>query len=95
MIIGGVSLILQIKLNFKIVMDMSKAPELFEMIPQFILMMFVEDTFFFFTHWSLHQPVLYKIHKIHHEYNTTVSIAGLHFHPIEFFITQSVSALLN
>ena len=76
-------------------MDMNKTPELFEMIPQFILMMFVEDTFFFFTHWSLHQPVLYKIHKIHHEYKTTVSIAGLHFHPIEFFITQSVSALLN
>ncbi len=35
----------------------------------------------------------YSFHKIHHEYTTSISPAGLHFHPIEFLFTQSFSNL--
>jgi sterol desaturase/sphingolipid hydroxylase (fatty acid hydroxylase superfamily) len=43
-------------------------------------MLIFEDIIFFSSHWLLHQPFLYKFHKVHHEYTTTVSIAGLHSH---------------
>lgn len=55
-------------------------------------MLLVEDFTFFWSHWAFHHPLLYKFHKIHHEYNITVSTAGLHFHFLEFFISQIVAA---
>lgn len=67
---------------FNTVMDMDKTPTILWVLPQIYIMMLVEDFFFFTSHLLLHQPLLYKFHKFHHEYKTTVSIAGLHFHPV-------------
>ena len=83
------------QVSFKLTISPSKTPPLSTVIPQILLMMFLEDLFFLSFHWLLHQPQLYKYHKVHHEFSTTVSIAGLHFHPIEFFLIQSVSSLMN
>lgn len=58
-------------------------------------MMIIEDFIFFSFHILLHQPYFYKFHKIHHEYTTSVAVAGLHFHVVEFFFIQSVSFLIN
>lgn len=58
-------------------------------------MMVIEDFIFFTLHRLLHTPALYKYHKVHHEFNNTVSIAGLHFHVVEFFLIQSLSFLIN
>jgi sterol desaturase/sphingolipid hydroxylase (fatty acid hydroxylase superfamily) len=47
--------------------------------------MVVEDFTFYWSHRLLHTPFLYKnFHKIHHEYNTSVSIASVYAHPIEY-----------
>jgi sterol desaturase/sphingolipid hydroxylase (fatty acid hydroxylase superfamily) len=62
-------------------MDMDKTPGATEMFKYILMFHVLEDFFFFTTHALLHTEFLYKhVHKIHHEYNTTVSLAGLHFH---------------
>ena len=58
-------------------------------------MTLIEDFTFFTFHYLMHQPILYPFHKVHHEYSTTVSIAGLHFHVIEFLLIQSLSTMIN
>lgn len=57
-----------------------------------LMMHFFEDLFFFSAHWALHQPLLYKYHKVHHEYTTTVSVTGLYSHIVEFLIANSIPA---
>lgn len=58
--------------------------------------MFMEDLSFYFAHRSLHVPFLYKkIHKIHHEFNNTVSIASSHAHPIEYLFGNSIPMSLG
>ena len=47
--------------------------------------MFCEDVAFYFSHRFLHLPLVYPyIHKIHHTYTTTVSLAAEYCHPLEF-----------
>lgn len=49
-------------------------------------MMLVEDFAFYWSHRMLHTPYLYKkVHKVHHEFNNTVSIAATYAHPVEYF----------
>ncbi len=64
------------------------------MIAQFAIMIFFEDLFFFIFHCLLHQPILYRFHKLHHEYKTTINLAGFHFDLVEVFLTQTVAAFL-
>lgn len=50
-------------------------------------MMLVEDFAFYWSHRMLHTPYLYKkVHKVHHEFNNTVSIAATYAHPVEYFL---------
>jgi sterol desaturase/sphingolipid hydroxylase (fatty acid hydroxylase superfamily) len=76
-------------------MDVKKRLDIQWILLQFFLMMLAEDIFFFTAHYALHQPFFYKIHKIHHEYNISISLAGLHFHFLEFFATQSLSTMIS
>lgn len=47
--------------------------------------MLCEDFTFYWTHRLLHQPLIYPyIHKMHHTYTQTVSIAAEYSHPLEF-----------
>ena len=51
--------------------------------------MIVEDFGFYCSHRTLHHPKLYsQIHKVHHTYNQTVSIAAEYCHPIEFVLAN-------
>lgn len=46
-----------------------------------------EDVVFTLSHRTLHRPWFYKhIHKQHHQYTHSVSIAGEHAHPVEFIM---------
>jgi sterol desaturase/sphingolipid hydroxylase (fatty acid hydroxylase superfamily) len=95
-IFAPVSLWVESKIDFRIAMSPEELPQLPFVFFQLLLMMAIEDFFFFMFHLALHQPLLYKYHKVHHEYTTsTVSLAGLHFHPFEFFLIQGVSSLFN
>jgi sterol desaturase/sphingolipid hydroxylase (fatty acid hydroxylase superfamily) len=65
--------------------DLESFPTIFEIVWQITLSMICEDTMFYFTHRTLHHPKLYPwIHKKHHEFYTTVSIAAEYAHPIEY-----------
>lgn len=46
-----------------------------------------EDFVQYFAHRLLHHPVLYAdIHKRHHEFTTTVSLASEYSHPVEYLL---------
>lgn len=46
-------------------------------------------------HALIHQKKFYWIHKMHHEYNISVSIAGLYVHPIQYIISSTLSTTLG
>ena len=49
--------------------------------------MLCEDFTFYWSHRLLHHPRLYPhIHKLHHSYTQTVSIAAEYCHPVEFIL---------
>jgi len=52
-----------------------------------LILLLLEDFFFYFSHRLLHFDFLYKyVHKQHHEFYNTISIACLYAHPIEFIL---------
>ena len=57
--------------------------------------MVIEDFFFFLAHSALHRPQFYWIHKRHHEYNVTVSIAAEYCHPLEFFLANMLPTAMG
>jgi sterol desaturase/sphingolipid hydroxylase (fatty acid hydroxylase superfamily) len=81
--------------NFQVVMSDKQTPGLALTLLQILQMIVVEDLLFFTFHRCLHSTLLYKYHKVHHEYTYTVSTAALHFHPIEFFLILSLSSFIN
>jgi sterol desaturase/sphingolipid hydroxylase (fatty acid hydroxylase superfamily) len=57
--------------------------EFFYQISFFII---CEDFFFYWSHRIFHTNQLYSLfHKVHHEYQNTISVAAEYAHPIEFF----------
>lgn len=43
----------------------------------------------------MHTPQFYWIHKKHHEYTTTISIAAEYAHPIEFILSNSIPTIIG
>jgi sterol desaturase/sphingolipid hydroxylase (fatty acid hydroxylase superfamily) len=68
-------------------LDRESMPDVFELLSQLVICMLCEDFFFYLSHRLLHNDYFYnKIHKIHHEFNETVTISALYSHPLEFII---------
>jgi len=85
----------EIKSGLKMRMDMESFPSIKEIFGQIIFFMICEDFFFYWGHRLLHHPRVYPhIHKIHHEYNITISLAAEYAHPVEFLIGNIVSVIL-
>lgn len=85
-------LVLDTLVGVKIRFDMESFPEYKEILAQLIFFMICEDFLFYWSHRALHHPKIYPIiHKQHHEYNITVSIAAEYSHPLEFVIANVVS----
>jgi len=56
-----------------------------------ILMIFIHDTYFYWTHRAMHYPKIYRqIHAIHHKSRNPSPWAAFAFHPIEGVITAGV-----
>jgi len=67
-------------------LDRNNLPDLFTILWQVLFFMLAEDTAFYWSHRFLHWDKVYPyIHKIHHEYKNTISIAAEHAHPVEYF----------
>jgi plant 4alpha-monomethylsterol monooxygenase len=79
------------KLKFSADMDVTHPPSFLEALPHFVVFQIMEDILFFASHRLLHTPFFYRFHKIHHEYNTSVTPAGLHSHVVEFLISNTLT----
>jgi len=79
----------EIQAGLKMRLDMESFPDLKEIIGQILFFMLSEDFFFYWGHRLLHHPKLYPyIHKIHHEYNITISLCAEYAHPLEFVVSN-------
>jgi sterol desaturase/sphingolipid hydroxylase (fatty acid hydroxylase superfamily) len=73
-----------------------KAPVFWETLKMLGFFILVEDFTFYWTHRLLHHPWFYgRIHKQHHEYKTTISIAAEYAHPIEYLFGNSLPVALG
>lgn len=52
---------------------------------------FIEELLFYYSHFLLHHPRIYRhIHKIHHRYTSPVAIAALYAHPLEIILCNVI-----
>jgi len=51
----------------------------------------VYETIFFWTHWLMHIPSLYYLHKKHHDTYAAIGISGQYQGAIDFLLTTSVA----
>jgi len=73
--------------------DPTKLPSNSEVFTHILFFMLCEDFVFYWSHRFLHWEKIYPyIHKVHHRFNNSVSIASEYSHPIEFFITIVASS---
>ena len=81
-------------IQFNKVIDMSQSPTFLEMLPQLLIMLFMEDFFFFSFHYLLHTKTFYRFHKHHHEHTTTTTFAGLDSHTFEYILVNIIPAAI-
>jgi sterol desaturase/sphingolipid hydroxylase (fatty acid hydroxylase superfamily) len=71
-------------------------PKIIEIICQLFFCMIVEDFCFYWGHRLLHHPKLYPhVHKIHHKYTHTISIANEFTHPFEFILSNVIPTVMG
>lgn len=76
--------------------DFESFPSSFEIIWQTTFFMIVEDMAFYFSHRFLHWDKIYPyIHKVHHQYIYSVSIASEYSHPIDFIFSSLLPTSLG
>jgi len=65
-------------------------------LPRFAICVVVIETVFYWTHWLLHFPYLYKrIHKMHHTFTAPIAVAAPYAHPIEFLFGNLAGVILG
>lgn len=77
-------------LDFRIKMDLESIPSVGTMMWQITLFMMASELLFYWMHRVVHHPKLYWIHKQHHEYNVTITLAAQYAHPIEHIFANSI-----
>lgn len=63
------------------------------MVSQFILFLLINEVLSYTTHRLLHNPLLYKIHKLHHSHTTSISITATFAHPFEYIFSNLIPAV--
>jgi sterol desaturase/sphingolipid hydroxylase (fatty acid hydroxylase superfamily) len=77
-------------------MDKESFPGVVEIATQIIVFMIVEDFGFYWSHRLIHSKYIYPyIHKKHHEYNISVSIACEYSHPLEWVFTGLIPSSMG
>ncbi|OMJ78023.1 hypothetical protein SteCoe_22265 [Stentor coeruleus] len=70
----------------------NEAPEYLEIFWQIVFCMITEEIWSYFAHRLFHTPMLYKIHKKHHEYTASIGYSAEYAHPIEFIFVNFMAA---
>jgi sterol desaturase/sphingolipid hydroxylase (fatty acid hydroxylase superfamily) len=70
-------------------------PTPYENCRDIITLSLIHELGFYFTHKMSHlYPILYKFHKVHHEYKSNWTMASQHNHPIDYIFSIGVPAIL-
>lgn len=73
----------------------SDLPSLFTFTWQYIVMAFLEDFFFYWTHRLLHLPCLYRFHKRHHSHADTTIFSNSNDHPLDYCLGNAIPVLMG
>lgn len=59
-----------------------------------LILVVLHDTYFYWAHWLMHKPALYKhVHKVHHHSTNPTPLASFSFHPTEAIIEAGIFPL--
>jgi len=65
------------------------------LVVSFFIVLFIDDTFFYWSHRAMHLPRFYKFfHKVHHESTDPSPLTAFAFHPSEAVIEQMMGFVL-
>lgn len=71
-------------------------PTTLTLVLQLALCCVAEDAAFYWAHRTLHHPALYPhIHKVHHQYYHSFTLASEHAHPVEFLLANLVPLVMG
>jgi sterol desaturase/sphingolipid hydroxylase (fatty acid hydroxylase superfamily) len=60
-----------------------------------LIMIVLHDTYFYWTHRCIHQPVLFgHVHSTHHRFKTPTPWAAFAFHPFETIVSMGIIPLI-
>lgn len=63
--------------------DIDSVPPWYTSMIQIAIAMVIEDALFYWAHRALHHPFIYgRVHKVHHQYKTSIGLASEYAHPI-------------
>lgn len=73
-----------------------EVPSALDFLYIFVSGLICNDLGFYWAHRLFHEfPSLYKLHKIHHEFNFTRGIAAQYCHPIEGVVCNTLPSFIN
>lgn len=68
-------------------------PTVFVFLRDMLAFVACEEVLFYFSHRTLHHPLLYApIHKFHHTYTAPFGIAAIYAHPVEHMLSNIIPA---
>ena len=79
---------------FPPISSLSAMPSFFEFLCHGLIMVLIEDFFFYWAHRCFHLPFFYKwIHKTHHSHQSVINISNSYAHWIEYAVENSFCML--
>ena len=90
LVVAFVVVLIDSSIDFKFVMDPAQEPPVTTMLWQFVVMFVAQEVGFYLVHRTVHHPSLYWIHKKHHNYYSTITLAAQYCHPLEQMMANVV-----
>jgi len=77
------------------VVEASSNDNLLAVIAKLFIIINISNLFFYWSHRLLHVPFMFRmIHYKHHEFMEPIGVAALYAHPVEHFISNTLSFIL-
>ncbi|XP_077864718.1 fatty acid hydroxylase domain-containing protein 2-like [Saccoglossus kowalevskii] len=71
-------------------------PTLWEIGRDVAVAQLIQEFVFYYSHRLWHHPLFYKkIHKVHHEWTSPISITSVYLHPLEYFVSGVLAFIIG